>query len=78
VVFVRFHYFPSLIDPEANDVEAYDNTISVMKGTMGDYTIPAVSESPIMDVFLILVEKRTEQLEKFNALKASKPEVAAE
>jgi hypothetical protein len=22
-----------------------------MKGTMGDYTIPAVSESPIMDVF---------------------------
>jgi hypothetical protein len=29
-----------------------------MKGTMGDYTIPAVSESPIMDVFLILVEKK--------------------
>jgi hypothetical protein len=45
---------------------------------MGDYTIPAVSESPIMDVFPILRKGELEQLEKFNALKASKPEVAAE
>jgi hypothetical protein len=37
---------------QANDAkEAYDNTITVMKNTMGDYTIPAISESPIMDVF---------------------------
>ncbi|MCF8715974.1 DUF4494 domain-containing protein [Joostella atrarenae] len=37
---------------QANDVkEAYDNTVGVMKDTMGDYTIPMISESPIMDVF---------------------------
>ena len=37
---------------QANDVkEAYDNTIAAMKGTTGDYSIPAISESPIMDVF---------------------------
>jgi hypothetical protein len=49
-----------------------------MKGTMGDYTIPAVSESPIMDVFPYFSgeEGETEQLERFNALKASKPEAA--
>jgi hypothetical protein len=64
---------------QANDVkEAYDNTTSVMKGTMGDYTIPAISESPIMDVFPYFSgeEGETEQLERFNALKASKPETA--
>jgi hypothetical protein len=49
-----------------------------MKGTMGDYTIPAVSESPIMDVFPYFSGEEGELLEKFNALKASKPEVAAE
>jgi len=50
-----------------------------MKGTMGDYTIPAISESPIMDVFPYFSgeEGETEQLEKFNALKASKPEIVA-
>jgi len=61
---------------QANDVkEAYDNTISVMKNTMGDYTIPAISESPIMDVFPYFSgeEGETEQLERFNALKASRP-----
>ena len=66
---------------QANDVrEAYDNTISVMKGTMGDFTIPAVSESPIMDVFPYFSgeEGELEQIEKFNALKASIPELAAE
>lgn len=62
---------------QANDVkEAYDNTIEVMKGTMGDYTIPAVSESPIIDVFPYFSgeEAELEQMEKFNALKDSKPE----
>ena len=66
---------------QANDVkEAFDNTTGVMKGTMGDYTIPAISESPIMDVFPYFSgeEGELEQLEKFNALKASKPEVTAE
>ena len=66
---------------QANDVkEAFDNTVSVMKGTMGDYTIPMISESPIMDVFPYFSgeESELEQLEKFNALKASKPEVVVE
>jgi hypothetical protein len=64
---------------QANDVrEAYDNTIHIMKSTMGEYAIPAISESPILDVFPYFSgeEGETEQLEKFNALKASKPAVA--
>ena len=37
---------------QANDVkDAYDNTVTAMQGTMGDYTITAISESPIIDVF---------------------------
>lgn len=66
---------------QANDVkEAYDNTIHAMKNTMGDYSIPAISESPIMDVFPYFSgeEGELEQMERFNALKASKPEVAVE
>ena len=62
---------------QANDVkEAYDNTIEVMKGTMGEYTIPAVSESPIIDVFPYFSgdEDEIERLEKFNAAKNSVPE----
>ena len=65
---------------QGNDVkEAYDNTITAMKNTMGDYTIPAISESPIMDVFPYFSgeEGDLEQLERFNALKASKPEIVA-
>ena len=65
---------------QANDVkEAYDNTIAVMKNTMGDYTIPAIAESPIMDVFPYFSGEEGElaQLERFNALKASKPELVA-
>lgn len=61
---------------QGNDLkEAFDNTIQVMKNTMGDYTIPAISESPIMDVFPYFSgeEGEAEELERFNALKASKP-----
>src|SRR5690606_4644725 len=61
---------------QANDVkEAYDHTIEAMKGTMGDYSIPVISESPIMDVFPYFSgdEGDLDQLEKFNALKASAP-----
>lgn len=37
---------------QANDVEsAYINTINAMKNTMGEYSIPSISETPIMDVF---------------------------
>ncbi|MBK0368922.1 DUF4494 domain-containing protein [Flavobacterium agrisoli] len=65
---------------QANDVkEAYDNTVSAMKNTMGDYTIPAISESGIMDVFPYFSgdEDDLEALNRFNALKASKPETFA-
>ncbi|SMC73043.1 DUF4494 domain-containing protein [Cellulophaga tyrosinoxydans] len=63
---------------QANDVkEAYDNTVSVMKDTMGDYTIPSITESPIMDVFPYFSgeEDDLERLEKFNAAKASTPQI---
>ncbi|KGO87881.1 DUF4494 domain-containing protein [Flavobacterium suncheonense] len=66
---------------QANDVkEAFDNTMTAMKNTMGDYTIPAISESPIMDVFPYFSgeEDGLEQIEKFNALKASKPSITTE
>ncbi len=59
---------------QANDVkEAFDNTTIAMKNTMGEYAIPAISESPIMDVFPYFSgeEDETEALERFNALKAS-------
>ncbi len=37
---------------QANDVkEAFDNTTQAMQNTMGDYTIPSITESPILDVF---------------------------
>ena len=37
---------------QANDVkEAFDNTTKAMENTMGDYTIPSITESPILDVF---------------------------
>jgi len=50
---------------QANDLkEAYDNTVSTMKDTTSDYTIPAISESPIMDVFPYFTGEE-EQLEKF-------------
>ncbi len=61
---------------QANDLgEAYQNTILVMKGTMGDYNIPAISESPIVDVFPYFsgAEDELEMLEKFKLLKDSKP-----
>ena len=61
---------------QANDIkEAYDNTIHVMQGTMGDYTILSIMESPIMDVFPYFSgeEEDLERIEKFNAVKGSKP-----
>lgn len=37
---------------QANDIkEAFENTTEVMQNTMGDYTIPSITESPILDVF---------------------------
>jgi hypothetical protein len=66
---------------QANDVkEAFDNTMGIMQSTMGEYSIPAVSESPIMDVFPYFSgeEEDLEKIEKFNALKAARPEVAVD
>ena len=37
---------------QANDAKnAYDNTITALKGTVSDFTIPAVSETKIVEVF---------------------------
>jgi hypothetical protein len=37
---------------QANDVkEAHSKTTEIMKNTMGDYSIPAISETLIVDVF---------------------------
>ncbi|WP_324027299.1 DUF4494 domain-containing protein [Maribacter sp. BPC-D8] len=61
---------------QANDVkEAYDNTISVMKDTMGEYSVPSIAESPIMDVFPYFSgeEDDMERVEKFKVLKDSVP-----
>lgn len=51
---------------QANDVkEAYENTTKSMEDTMGEYTIPSINESPILDVFPYFTGEE-EQLEKFN------------
>ena len=37
---------------QANDVkEAFENTTKAMENSMGDYSIPSITESPILDVF---------------------------
>ncbi|GHC50797.1 DUF4494 domain-containing protein [Ulvibacter litoralis] len=61
---------------QANDVkEAFENTMEVMKDTMGEFSIPAVSESPIVDVFPYFSgeEDELERIKKFTALKESVP-----
>jgi len=61
---------------QANDVkEAFENTITTMKDTMGEYSIPAVAESPIMDVFPYFSgeEDQAELAEEFTRLKNSVP-----
>ncbi|MDN3593723.1 DUF4494 domain-containing protein [Zunongwangia endophytica] len=53
---------------QANDVkEAFENTTKAMEETMGDYSIPAITESPILDVFPYFTGEE-EQLEKFNMM----------
>lgn len=53
---------------QANDVkEAFDNTTKAMEQTMGDYNIPAITESAIVDVFPYFTGEE-EQLEKFKVL----------
>lgn len=63
---------------QANDVkEAFDSTNAVMQDTMGDYTIPSIAESPIIDVFPYF-DGEIEKLEQFNALKSSTASVQEE
>ena len=61
---------------QANDVkEAFENTMEIMKDTMSEFSIPAVSESPIMDVFPYFSgeEDDLERVKNFTALKDSVP-----
>ena len=61
---------------QANDVkEAFENTTHVMRDTMGEYSIPAISESPIMAVFPYFTgeEEDAERAEEFMRLKDSVP-----
>ena len=53
---------------QANDIkEAFDNTNKALEGTTGDYTIPSISESPILDVFPYFTGEE-EQLEQFKVI----------
>jgi len=57
---------------QGNDVkEAFENTNEAMKNTMGDYTIPSIAESPILDVFPYFSgeEGDLNKVEKFTAIK---------
>ena len=66
---------------QANDVkEAYENTQHVMRDTMGEYSIPAIAESPVVDVFPYFTgeEEDAERIEEFNRLKESVPTFNAE
>lgn len=56
---------------QANDVkDAFENTEKAMADTMGDYSIPSITESPILDVFPYFTGEE-EQLEKFNVIESS-------
>lgn len=56
---------------QANDIkEAFENTTKAMADTMGDYTIPSITESPILDVFPYFTGEE-EQLDKFNVTEST-------
>ncbi len=61
---------------QGNNVkEAYENTFEIMKDSLGEFSIPAISESPIIDVFPYFSgeEDDIERVKKFTALKDSVP-----
>ena len=63
---------------QANDIkEAFENSNTVMAQTMGDYTIPSIIESPILDVFPYFTGEE-EQLEKYNVLESVSQEETME
>jgi len=44
---------------EANDAkDAYDKTVVIMKSTMGEYSIPAITETKILEVFPFFSEEK--------------------
>lgn len=56
---------------QANDIkEAFENTTTSMADTLGDYSIPAITESPILDVFPYFTGEE-DQLEKYNVLESA-------
>ncbi|MFO7721518.1 MAG: DUF4494 domain-containing protein [Gillisia sp.] len=56
---------------QANDVkEAFENTTEAMQSTMGDYTIPSITESPILDVFPYFSGEE-EPIEEFKVIETS-------
>ncbi|GAB2777280.1 DUF4494 domain-containing protein [Salinimicrobium soli] len=63
---------------QANDVkEAFENTIKAMETTMGDYNIPSITESPILDVFPYFTGEE-EQLEKYKVIDTASEEKVEE
>lgn len=59
---------------QANDVkEAFENTTQVMENTMGDYSIPSITESPVLDVFPYFSDEEAEA-EKVETPEAVEPE----
>ncbi|WP_034890908.1 DUF4494 domain-containing protein [Gillisia sp. Hel_I_29] len=64
---------------QANDVkEAFDNCTKAMENTMGDYSIPAINESPIVDVFPYFSGEVEDSSEEMNAIKAETEDVVNE
>ncbi|GAA4312800.1 DUF4494 domain-containing protein [Pontixanthobacter gangjinensis] len=66
---------------QANDVkEAYENTEQAMQETTGDYSIPAITESPILDVFPYFTgdEDEVESSEAVKEMEVTEEEVIAE
>ena len=60
---------------QANDVkEAFENTNQALEGTTSDYSIPSITESPILDVFPYFTGEE-EQLEKFKIIDSAETEV---
>ena len=50
----------TLILTAANDLKgAYDNFMQGMQGTMGDFEIQSIAETPLMDVYKANLEGRT-------------------
>lgn len=63
---------------QANDVkEAFENTTKAMETTMGDFTIPSIIESPILDVFPYFTGEE-EQLEKYGVVESSESSESSE